>query len=335
MGLLTDLGYTRVRHYGGGLNVWVQHGYPLEAGSGRGIPAVTTSHEGVPARGRVRAVAFRQRDRLIALVDRIGNRSLTSLLLIWLMTGLGCGAIYWAAGALDLPALVSAGARVPGDAGGLLTAVYFSFVTAASVGYGDVVPVGWVRVVAVGEGAAALFVFGLLISKFVSRRQDQLIEEIHLTTFEDRLDRVRTSLHLLLTELHAIVATCQSRDWPRDRLLARTQSAAAVFTGQLRTVHGLLYRPIRAPEEEVLEGILAGLTSGLRAFGELLEHLPPDDDRPASLTRSLATMARLAREICGECVPRSYAPELKDWMDRVQQLAGALTAANTNHQGRA
>jgi hypothetical protein len=100
-------------------------------------------------------------------------------------------------------------------------------------------------------------------------------------------------------------------------------------------VHGLLYRPLRTLEEEVLEGILAGLASGLEAFGELLQHLPAREDRPASLERSLETMALVAREICGECVPRSYAPKLKDWMDRVQQLAGALTAANTNGHGRA
>jgi potassium channel LctB len=334
VGLLKGLGYTRVRHYGGGLNGWVQHGNALEAGSGKRAPVVV---EGVTPGRTLRAgsVPLAQKARITALVDRLATQSLSSLLLIWLVTVVGCGVIYFAAGVGGRPALLAAGNRVPGDWSGLLTAIYFSFITAASVGYGDVVPAGWVRVVAIGEGVAALFVFGLLVSKFVSRRQDQLLDEIHLTTFEDRLDRVRSSLHLVLTELHAIVATCQRREWPSDRLLTRTESAAAVFTGQLRTVHGLLYRPMRSPEEEELEGILAGLTSGLQAFGELLDHLPAPEDRPASLARSLETMARLAREICGDCVPRSYAPELRVWMDRVQSLAGALVTGRPSGAERA
>ncbi len=263
---------------------------------------------------------------MAAMADRLGEQPLSSLLLIWLAIVVGCGVVYWAAGTIGPAALVGSGGPVARNVSGLLTAIYFSFITAASVGYGDVVPTGWVRIVAVGEGIAALFLFGLLVSKFVSRRQDQLIGEIHLTTFEDRLDRVRTSLHLVLTELHAIVATCERRDWPRDRLLARTESAAAVFTGQLRTVHGLLYRPMRPLEPEVLEAILAGLASGLQAFAELIEHLPAPEDRPAPLLRSLETMARLAHEICGECVPHTYAPDLAAWMDRVQSLAGQLIA---------
>jgi hypothetical protein len=103
------------------------------------------------------------------------------------------------------------------------------------------------------------------------------------------------------------------------------ESAAVVFVGELRAVHDLLYRPQRAPEEEVLEGIIAGLASGLQAFADLFGHLPDANGRSATLERSLNAMATLAREICGECVPRAYAPDLKAWMDRVQQLAAALT----------
>jgi potassium channel LctB len=335
VGLLNGLGYTNVRHYHGGLNDWMQHGHAIESAPAGDADAGTPPTVARAAAGRAGGASSKASERMIAVIDWFAQWPLSSLLLAWLATVLGCGAIYWAAGFIGRPALLAAGIPVPLDAGGLLTAIYFSFITAASVGYGDVVPMGWVRMVAIAEGVTALFVFGLFVSKFVSRRQDRLIEEIHLTTFEDRLDRVQTSLHLVLTELQAIAATCQRRDWPRDRLLARIQSAAAIFTGQLRTVHGLLYRPLRTPEEDVLEGILAGLASGLEAFGELLQHLPAREDRPASLERSLEAMALVAREICSECVPRSYAPELKGWMDRVQQLAGALTAARDNGHGRA
>jgi hypothetical protein len=41
----------------------------------------------------------------------------------------------------------------------------------------------------------------------------------------------------------------------------------------------------------------------------------------------LIRMADVALEICGECVPRQYAPGLKDWMNQVQEMAGRLRAA--------
>jgi hypothetical protein len=47
--------------------------------------------------------------------------------------------------------------------------------------------------------------------------------------------------------------------------------------------------------------------------------------RPDALRVSVATMARLATDICGECVPREYAPALRTWMDEIQRLAGGLS----------
>jgi hypothetical protein len=56
----------------------------------------------------------------------------------------------------------------------------------------------------------------------------------------------------------------------------------------------------------------------------MLPHLPAQAARPAGPVSSFHAIAALAREICGECVPREYAPHLKAWMDKVQELASAL-----------
>jgi hypothetical protein len=39
---------------------------------------------------------------------------------------------------------------------------------------------------------------------------------------------------------------------------------------------------------------------------------------------NVRVLAALANEICGECVPREYAPHLKVWMDRIQAHARDL-----------
>jgi hypothetical protein len=77
----------------------------------------------------------------------------------------------------------------------------------------------------------------------------------------------------------------------------------------------------------VLEGILAGVASALREFTELASHLPDKGERPQMVRAVLARMATLSLEICGECVPREYAPALKDWMNQIQEMAARLRAA--------
>jgi hypothetical protein len=43
--------------------------------------------------------------------------------------------------------------------------------------------------------------------------------------------------------------------------------------------------------------------------------------RSVPLEAGLHAISNLANEICGECVPRTYAPAMKQWMDQIQELA--------------
>ena len=338
MSLLRDLGYTNVSHYPGGLTEWLAFEPPADAG----LKPRATSHPAARAASHpaARATAgpvvihrtphVAQRFSAASLssrfVDALADRSVGALFRLWIEIVLGCGVAYWLmAWASPRVALMSNGAPVASGLGGFLTALYFSAVTATSVGYGDVVPIGAARVLAVCEGTAGLILFGCVVSKFVSRRQDQLIGEIHRIAFEDRLGRVRTNLLLVRTELQATARLCNAQDIPPVEALRRVESAAMVFVGELHAVHDLLYRPQDTPEESVLEAILAGLASVFREFNELLSCVQAQRaERPPALTTSVQTMSRLAREICGDCVPREFAPALRTWMDQIQRMAGEV-----------
>lgn len=308
------MGYKDLRLYKGGMAEWTAEAGPVERGIGTGSPAPDRVR-------RIQIAATSSRNRFLGLIDALGDRSIGELLLLWLWMILGFGLIYWAAGAWSGQGLRVGEAPVETNLGGLLTAIYFSFVTALSVGYGDVVPVGLVRVLAIVEGAAALLIFGCVISKLVSRRQEELTTEIHRIAFEDRLGRVRTNLHLVLSEIHVITEVCAQPSARPERIGSRVESLAAVFAGELKAIHDLLYRPQEIPDEQVLESILANLVAVFRELNELLLCMPDSSRRSATLQADLRAVSSLADEICGECVPRAYAPSLKGWMDRVQELA--------------
>jgi hypothetical protein len=232
--------------------------------------------------------------------------------------------MYWVAAAGLGGGLKAGNGTVQSDLPGLGTAFYFSFVTALSIGYGDVIPVGALRILAVIEGIAGLLVFGCVISKLVSRRQEELTEEIHQTTFEDRLDRVRTNLHLVFSDLGTVQQLQAEQGARREQISRRLESTVRVFRGELQTVHDLLYRSQRVPDEEALESLLANLVICLQGLVELRAARNKDNDDSAALQSGLRAVAQLAREICGECVPRTYAPALKESMDQIQELARQL-----------
>jgi hypothetical protein len=158
----------------------------------------------------------------------------------------------------------------------------------------------------------------------VSRRQEEIVREIHRVTFEERLDRIQTNLHMVLSELQSVAIAYSEGRVPADRINARLESSALVFAAELRTIHYLLYRPQDAPEEPVLAGILAMLTSALHTLEECLHTRPDGLTVSPLLAHALKTLSNLASEICATCVPTVYAPALTVWMDRIADIAGRI-----------
>jgi hypothetical protein len=246
--------------------------------------------------------------------------STRDLVKLWVGLVVVCAVLYWVFSVAGVGG-IREGDRERGGLAGLWTAFYFSFVTAASAGFGDVLPGGASRVLAIAEAVGGLLVFGAVISKLVSRRQEEVVDEIHRIAYEDRLERVQTDLHLVLAELQNITRLCRAPEVPDEQLLGRIDSASGICLAELRTIHDLLYRPQSALEEAMLEGILASLSIVLREMRELVRCL---QIRSPYLTRNLEGVARLAEEICADCVPRRYAPNMREWMDTIQTVARDL-----------
>ena len=73
--------------------------------------------------------------------------------------------------------------------------------------------------------------------------------------------------------------------------------------------------------EEALESLLANLVICLQSLLEINSSIVTANGPSASLAGGLKSVTGLANEICGDCVPHSYAPALKESMDQIQELA--------------
>jgi hypothetical protein len=316
VGLLEKMGYTNLRYYVGGMAEWVESGGPVEK-----LDPITA----MPRTGQTVQTSISRKPSWTSFLDLLAGWSLERLVGFWLGMIVVFGVVYWMAGVGMGWGLQAGNVAVKPDLEGLGTAIYFSFVTALSIGYGDVIPLGALRILAVAEGIAGLLIFGCVISKLVSRRQEELTAEIHRTTFDDRLDRVRTNLHLVFSDFGAVQQLQAEQGSLPGQVLRRLESTVRVFRGELQTVHDLLYRSQVVPDEEALESLLANLVICLQSLAELNASRPNDKGQSPALDSGLRAVSNLAREICGECVPHTYAPALKESMDQIQELAGKIT----------
>ncbi len=72
--------------------------------------------------------------------------------------------------------------------------VYFSFVAATTTGFGDIVPLGWFKVISVLEVIFGLLLLAVVTSKLVSIKQDAILSEVYELSFNERINRLRSSL---------------------------------------------------------------------------------------------------------------------------------------------
>lgn len=90
--------------------------------------------------------------------------------------------------------------------------MYFSFITATSTGFGDVVPHGHFKTIAIFEVIFGLVLLATLTSKLVSIKEDAILTEIYEISFNERLSRLRSSLLAFRQNLGRMIAKIEEGD---------------------------------------------------------------------------------------------------------------------------
>ncbi|MDD5086507.1 MAG: potassium channel family protein [Candidatus Nanoarchaeia archaeon] len=84
-------------------------------------------------------------------------------------------------------------------------AVYFSFITATTTGFGDIIPFGGFRILALVEVVCGLLLLAFVTSKLVSIKQDIILNEVYEISLSEKISRIRASLLLFRQNINRVM----------------------------------------------------------------------------------------------------------------------------------
>lgn len=135
------------------------------------------------------------------------------LILLWIIIAVAFGFLYY-----FLPGeLINS--RTGESVTGMLDFIYFSFVTILTIGYGDISAVGFIRSLTAIEGLIGWILFGLIVYKVVSVKEDVILKEIHKLSNDQYLSRIRNFLFISNTNLVRFTKEVQSKKITRDAVI--------------------------------------------------------------------------------------------------------------------
>ena len=98
----------------------------------------------------------------------------------------------------------------------VLSAMYFSAVTLTTLGYGDISPLGWGRIVAVFLAITGLTIVAILIGKVSSERQSSLLLLIHTSDVERRMSSFTKEVDEYMVEISHLFSTNEINELHRS-----------------------------------------------------------------------------------------------------------------------
>ena len=156
-----------------------------------------------------------------------------------------------------------------------LDALHFSFMSAATVSFGNLLPFGYFKLISMVEILFAFLLLAVVTSKLVSIKQDIILGELYEISFDERVNQIRSNLLLFRQNLDRLMAKIEEKSFQRRQIEGVHTHITSLedVLGEIRTLvtkqgH---YHFIKHIDSVNAELIFNSIVASFERLGELLE----------------------------------------------------------------
>jgi len=154
------------------------------------------------------------------IIDRL---TLLQIIGLWIISIILFGMIYFAFTFTNHP-ITNHNEPLTKDVIGFGNSMYFSFITAMTIGYNDLVPVGYSKLFVVIEAILSVAILGIFIAKIVAVKQEEIIHEVEELSFEESTNSAISELYIFRNDVKTIIETTKTSKKNNNNLKSFEQS---------------------------------------------------------------------------------------------------------------
>ncbi len=159
----------------------------------------------------------------------------------------------------------------------VVDSIYFSFITATSTGFGDIIPFGYFKIIAIFEVIFGLVLLAFVTSKLVSIKQNVILNEVYEISFHEKINRVRSSLLLFRQNVGRVIDRVEDKSI-RSREVSDLYTFISSLEDTLNEVSMLMKRQGKTHFTKIIdpldaELIFHSITHSFEKLGELIHIL--------------------------------------------------------------
>ncbi len=259
-----------------------------------------------------------------SLTYKVSRVSFLNIFLFWITLIFVLGIVYFLLSSYTSNDVIDRdGNPLNSNFSGFTNSLYFSFVTATTIGYGDLIPVGFIKVFAVVEAVLGLLVLGIVISKLVGIKQEAILEQLYEISFEESINELRSSLYLFRIESNKVMKDIESNRSSKDEIVEYISINLASLENSFRGIKKLMLQPkhefLLSPDYPSTEILFEGISRSLKKLLGLVKSLDliKIDIKMPYISGNLNSILSLSKEVC-DLYPKGKAS--KTLLDTITEI---------------
>ncbi|MBI4448233.1 two pore domain potassium channel family protein, partial [Candidatus Woesearchaeota archaeon] len=227
--------------------------------------------------------------------------------------------------------LKTGGQLVGKDFNGFLNLVYYSIVTSTATGFGDITPLGLSKLVTVIEITLGLLVFGVLISKLISVKQERILEELYDLSFEETIRRLRSGLYISRSDIISILNRIRNEKVSKKNV-SDFDLVCATLSENLIDVIKVVCQAKKSDFTKVIDDFnLELVINSLRLTLEKLKkaviaiNKGKVEWKTKSIIENLDSISSSSKKIYEYHIRKKHGKEIVDKLELIKELSSAIT----------